>query len=102
MQINFAVSLHAPNQEARQKLMPIAKAYKLEELMDAVKYYTTKTGRRVTFEYGLMSGQNDTEEVALELAKLIKNIKCHVNLITYQNVIIFVRHVVKSLPLKKR
>lgn len=81
MQINFAVSLHAPNQEARQKLMPIAKAYKLEELMDAVKYYTMKTGRRVTFEYGLMSGQNDTEEVALELARLIKNIKCHVNLI---------------------
>ena len=81
MQINFAVSLHAPNQEARQKLMPIAKAYKLEELMDAVKYYTTKTGRRVTFEYGLMSGQNDSEEVALELARLIKNIKCHVNLI---------------------
>lgn len=81
MQINFAVSLHAPNQEARQKLMPIAKAYKLEELMEAVKYYTKKTGRRVTFEYGLMSGQNDTEEVAMELAKLIKNIKCHVNLI---------------------
>lgn len=81
MQINFAVSLHAPNQEARQKLMPIAKAYKLEELMEAVKYYTKKTGRRVTFEYGLMSGQNDTEEVALELAKLIKNVKCHVNLI---------------------
>ena len=81
MQINFAVSLHAPNQEARQKLMPIAKAYNIEELMDAVKYYTTKTGRRVTFEYGLMSGQNDSEEVALELARLIKNIKCHVNLI---------------------
>ncbi|MEK4698827.1 23S rRNA (adenine(2503)-C(2))-methyltransferase RlmN [Solibacillus sp. FSL R7-0668] len=81
MQINFAVSLHAPNQEARQKLMPIAKAYKLEELMEAVNYYTKKTGRRVTFEYGLMSGENDTEEVALELAKLIKNIKCHVNLI---------------------
>lgn len=81
MQINFAVSLHAPNQEARQKLMPIARAYKLEELMEAVKYYTKKTGRRVTFEYGLMSGQNDTEEVAMELAKLIKNIKCHVNLI---------------------
>lgn len=81
MQINFAVSLHAPNQEARQKLMPIAKAYKLEELMDAVNYYTQKSGRRVTFEYGLMSGENDTEEVALELANLIKNIKCHVNLI---------------------
>ncbi|MEK4629599.1 MAG: 23S rRNA (adenine(2503)-C(2))-methyltransferase RlmN [Solibacillus sp.] len=81
MQINFAVSLHAPNQEARQKLMPIARAYKLEELMEAVNYYTKKTGRRVTFEYGLMSGENDTEEVALELAALIKNIKCHVNLI---------------------
>jgi 23S rRNA (adenine2503-C2)-methyltransferase len=81
MQINFAVSLHAPNQEARQKLMPIARAYKLEELLEAVNYYTKKTGRRVTFEYGLMSDQNDSVEVAEELAALIKNIKCHVNLI---------------------
>ena len=81
MQINFAVSLHAPNQEARQKLMPIARAYKLEELLEAVRYYTKKTGRRVTFEYGLMSGQNDSVEVAEELSALIKNIKCHVNLI---------------------
>lgn len=81
MQINFAVSLHAPNQEARQKLMPIARAYKLDELLEAVRYYTKKTGRRVTFEYGLMSGQNDSEEVAEELSALIKDIKCHVNLI---------------------
>lgn len=81
MQINFAVSLHAPNQEARQKLMPIARAYKLNELLDAVKYYTKKTGRRVSFEYGLMSGENDSVEVANELADLIKGIKCHVNLI---------------------
>ena len=81
MQINFAVSLHAPNQEARQKLMPIARAYKLEELLEAVRYYTEKTGRRVTFEYGLMSGQNDSVEIAEELSALIKNIKCHVNLI---------------------
>lgn len=81
MQINFAVSLHAPNQEARQKLMPIAKAYKLDALIDAVKYYTDKTGRRVSFEYGLMSGQNDSVEIANELADLIKNVKCHVNLI---------------------
>ena len=81
MQINFAVSLHAPNQEARQKLMPIARAYKIEELLEAVRYYTKKTGRRVTFEYGLMSGQNDSVEVAEELSALIKNIKCHVNLI---------------------
>ncbi|HWL13751.1 MAG TPA: 23S rRNA (adenine(2503)-C(2))-methyltransferase RlmN [Ureibacillus sp.] len=81
LQINFAVSLHAPNQEARQKLMPIARAYKLDELLEAVRYYTEKTGRRVTFEYGLMSGENDSVEVAEELAALIKNIKCHVNLI---------------------
>lgn len=81
MQINFAVSLHAPNQEARQKLMPIARAYKIDELLEAVKYYTKKTGRRVTFEYGLMSGENDSIEIAEELSALIKDIKCHVNLI---------------------
>ena len=81
LQINFAVSLHAPNQEARQKLMPIARAYKLEELMEAVRYYTKKTGRRVSFEYGLMSGENDSVEIAEELSALIKGIKCHVNLI---------------------
>ena len=66
LQINFAVSLHAPNQEARQKLMPIARAYKLDELLEAVRYYTKKTGRRVSFEYGLMSGENDSVEVAEE------------------------------------
>ncbi|MFC9538404.1 23S rRNA (adenine(2503)-C(2))-methyltransferase RlmN [Lysinibacillus sp. NPDC056959] len=81
LQINFAVSLHAPNQEDRQKLMPIARAYKLDELMEAVQYYTKKTGRRVTFEYGLMSGENDSVEIAEELSALIKGIKCHVNLI---------------------
>ncbi|WP_413365419.1 23S rRNA (adenine(2503)-C(2))-methyltransferase RlmN [Lysinibacillus sp. 3P01SB] len=81
LQINFAVSLHAPNQEARQKLMPIARAYKIDELLEAVRYYTKKTGRRVSFEYGLMSGENDSVEVANELADLIKGIKCHVNLI---------------------
>ncbi|MFJ8513004.1 23S rRNA (adenine(2503)-C(2))-methyltransferase RlmN [Lysinibacillus xylanilyticus] len=81
LQINFAVSLHAPNQEDRQKLMPIARAYKLDELMEAVRYYTEKTGRRVTFEYGLMSGENDSVEIAEELSALIKGLKCHVNLI---------------------
>lgn len=81
LQINFAVSLHAPNQEARQKLMPIARAYKLDELMEAVRYYIKKTGRRVSFEYGLMSGENDSVEIAEELSALIKGIKCHVNLI---------------------
>lgn len=61
--------------------MPIARAYKIDELLEAVRYYTKKTGRRVSFEYGLMSGENDSVEVANELADLIKGIKCHVNLI---------------------
>lgn len=81
LQINFAISLHAPNTELRSRLMPINKAYKLNDLMEAVKYYTEKTGRRVTFEYGLFGGVNDQIEHAEELARLIKHIKCHVNLI---------------------
>ncbi|WP_017753680.1 23S rRNA (adenine(2503)-C(2))-methyltransferase RlmN [Calidifontibacillus oryziterrae] len=81
LQINFAISLHAPNTELRSRLMPINKAYKLADLMKAVKYYTEKTGRRVTFEYGLFGGVNDSKEHAEELAQLIKGLKCHVNLI---------------------
>ncbi|AKS37998.1 ribosomal RNA large subunit methyltransferase N [Anoxybacillus gonensis] len=81
MQINFAISLHAPNTELRSKLMPINRAYKLPELMEAVRYYIEKTGRRVTFEYGLFGGVNDQIEHAEELAALIKGLKCHVNLI---------------------
>lgn len=81
MQINFAISLHAPNTEIRSRLMPINKAYKLPDLMDAIRYYINKTGRRVSFEYGLFGGVNDQVEHAEELAKLVKGIKCHVNLI---------------------
>ncbi|MFD1735767.1 23S rRNA (adenine(2503)-C(2))-methyltransferase RlmN [Bacillus salitolerans] len=81
LQINFALSLHAPNTELRSKLMPINRAYKLDELMKAIRYYIDKTGRRVSFEYGLFGGENDTVEHAEELAKLIKGLKCHVNLI---------------------
>ncbi|PAQ13234.1 23S rRNA (adenine(2503)-C(2))-methyltransferase RlmN [Bacillaceae bacterium SAOS 7] len=81
MQINFAISLHAANNELRTKLMPINKAYKLADLMEAVRYYVNKTGRRVSFEYGLFGGENDSVEHAEELARLIKGIKCHVNLI---------------------
>ncbi|WP_449619341.1 23S rRNA (adenine(2503)-C(2))-methyltransferase RlmN [Robertmurraya sp. Marseille-Q9965] len=81
LQINFAISLHAPNTEIRSKLMPINRAYKLPDLMEAVRYYIDKTGRRVSFEYGLFGGVNDQVEHAEELAKLIKGIKCHVNLI---------------------
>ncbi|GLF90487.1 putative dual-specificity RNA methyltransferase RlmN [Bacillus safensis] len=81
MQINFAVSLHAPNTEIRSSLMPINKAYKLPKLMEAIEYYIQKTGRRVSFEYGLFGGVNDQVHHAEELADLLKGIKCHVNLI---------------------
>lgn len=81
LQINFAVSLHAPNTEIRSKLMPINKAFKLPDLIKAIRYYIDKTGRRVTFEYGLFGGVNDQVEHAEELAELIKDLKCHVNLI---------------------
>jgi len=81
MQINFAVSLHAPNTEIRSRLMPINRAYKLPDLMDAIRYYVDKTGRRVSFEYGLFGNVNDQVEHAEELAKLVKGVKCHVNLI---------------------
>lgn len=80
-QVNFAISLHATTDELRSKLMPINKAYPLVELMKAVKYYNEKTGRRVTFEFGLINGENDSVEEAERLAKLVKNVKCHVNLI---------------------
>lgn len=81
MQINFAISLHSANTELRSKLMPINRAYKLPDLMEAVKYYVNKTGRRITFEYGLFGGENDQVEQAEELAALLKGVKCHVNLI---------------------
>jgi len=81
MQINFAISLHAPTTELRTKLMPINKAYPLPKLMEAVRYYIEKTGRRVTFEYGLFGGVNDQLEHAEQLAELLKGLKCHVNLI---------------------
>ncbi|XJZ29048.1 23S rRNA (adenine(2503)-C(2))-methyltransferase RlmN [Bacillota bacterium Lsc_1132] len=81
MQINFAISLHAPNTELRSRLMPINRAYKLDDLMDAVRYYIDKTGRRISFEYGLFGGVNDQIEHAEELARLLKGLKCHVNLI---------------------
>ncbi len=81
MQINFAVSLHAPNTEIRSRLMPINRAYKLPELMESIRYYINKTGRRVSFEYGLFGGVNDQVEHAEELAQLLKGMKCHVNLI---------------------
>lgn len=86
LQINFAISLHAPNTELRSQLMPINRAYKLPDLLTAVRYYTKKTGRRVSFEYGLFGGVNDQLTHAEELARLVKDIKCHVNLIPVNHV----------------
>ncbi len=79
--ITFALSLHAPNDEKRRKLMPVANRYTIRETLDACKYYFNKTGRRVTIEYALVSGENDGEGQAEELAKLIKGYGFHVNLI---------------------
>lgn len=82
-QVNLAISLHAPNNEIRNKIMPINKAYPIEKLIDAVKEYIEKTNRRVTFEYIMLKNINDKQEHALELAKLLKGINCYVNLIPY-------------------
>ena len=80
-QITLAISLHAPNDELRLKTMPIAKVYSIAELIDSCKYYIDRTGRRITFEYALVNGVNDSRKQAEELAKLIKGMLCHVNLI---------------------
>ena len=82
-QVNLAISLHAPNNELRNKLMPVNKAYPIEKLISAVKEYIEKTNRRVTFEYIMLKDINDTKECALELANLLKGINCYVNLIPY-------------------
>lgn len=81
LSITFALSLHAPTDEERKALMPIAYQYSIEETLNACKEYFNKTGRRITFEYSLVKGQNDSEKQAVALAKLLKGINCHVNLI---------------------
>lgn len=81
LQITVALSLHASTQETREKLLPVSKAYKLPEVMDACRYYFEKTGRRITFEYSLVAGVNDTQKEAVKLAELVKGMNCHVNLI---------------------
>ncbi len=81
LQITLALSLHAATDEKRRRLMPIAERYSLDELMRACTYYFEKTGRRITFEYSLADGVNDTKEDVRELTALIKPLNCHVNLI---------------------
>lgn len=82
-QVNLAISLHAPNNELRNKLMPINKAYPIEKLIDALRYYIDKTNRRITFEYILLSGVNDSDDCAKELANLVKGLNCYINVIPY-------------------
>ncbi len=86
LQINFALSLHAADNETRSRLMPINRAYDLDKLMEAIEYYVNKTNRRITFEYGLFGGVNDQVHHAKALAKLIKHLNCHVNLIPVNHV----------------
>ncbi len=79
--VTLAISLHAPNDELRRTIMPIAEKYSVSEIADAAGYYFEKTGRRITFEYALSEGLNDTDECIDELARLCRRIGAHVNLI---------------------
>jgi len=82
-QVNLAISLHAPNDTIRNKIMPISKSYKLEELLRTIRKYTDKTRRRVTFEYIMLENINDSIDCAKELSNILKDMNCYVNLIPY-------------------
>ena len=81
LQITLAISLHAPNDELRRTMMPIANTYSIEQIMDACRYYLSQTARRISFEYSLVKGVNDTPECARQLIKLVHGLNCHINLI---------------------
>lgn len=81
MSVTLAISLHASNDEKRRQIMPIANRYSIDEIIAACKYFFDKTGRRLTFEYSLIAGVNDSETEAKELSSLLKGLNCHVNLI---------------------
>ena len=82
-QVNLAISLHAPTDELRRQIMPVANAYPLKDLMQTIQEYIAKTNRRVTFEYILLQGINDSKECAESLAKLVSGMNCYINLIPY-------------------
>lgn len=86
-QVNLSVSLHAPTDEMRSLTMPVNRKYPVAELMDACEYYIQKTNRRVTFEYALIDGVNDSDADALALYALLKGMLCHVNLIPVNSVL---------------
>ncbi len=81
LSINLAISLHAPNDEKRRQIMPVALRYDMNTLMEALRFYFDRTGRQLTFEYALMGGFNDTPEDAAELVRLLSGLNCVVNLI---------------------
>jgi len=87
LQVNLAISLHAPTDEIRNKLMPINKTYNIEKLKEAISYYIEKTNRRVTIEYILLDGINDTIDCANKLADLLHGLNVYVNLIPYNEVL---------------
>jgi 23S rRNA (adenine2503-C2)-methyltransferase len=86
LQVNLAISLHGPDDEIRQSMMPIAKKYQYDILLASCKNYTDKTNRRITFEYSLINGVNDSVEQATKLAASLKGMLCHVNLIQVNQV----------------
>lgn len=86
LQITLSVSLHAADNDTRVRLMPVARKFPLDELMDACRYYIGKTGRRISFEYSMIHGENDTPESARALCRLLSGMLCHVNLIPLNNV----------------
>jgi 23S rRNA (adenine2503-C2)-methyltransferase len=96
LQVNLAISLHAPTEELRSKIMKINRAYPLHEVMEAVKAYLAKTNRRVTFEYILLKDINDTVGHAYQLVNLLRGINCYVNLIPYNEVV--TKEFKKTLP----
>lgn len=85
LQVNLAISLNAPNDEIRSKLMSINEIYPIKELLKSVKFYTEKTNRRVMFEYVMINNLNDLPSHAKELSSLVKDILCFVNLIPYNS-----------------
>lgn len=85
-QVNLAISLHAPNQEIREKIMPIANKYKYDDLLKTCKVYTEKTKRRISFEYSMIDGVNDSTQYAMELANKLSGWLTHVNLIPLNEV----------------
>ncbi len=86
LQLTLSISLHAPNNEIRNTIMPVNKRYHIEQLLDMCRKYTVETSRRISFEYAMLSGINDSDECARELASRLKGMLCHVNLIPVNEV----------------